>query len=329
LTYDKSVDIYLAPIASEKGRLGEFVLPEEVSPSPSNRLTGGKTNMDVYWVDGKFVKEDQALISVKDIAILRGYGVFDFMRTYNRRPFFLGAHIDRLLNSARHIGLPIPYRKDEVYSIVEETIARNPHLEEANIRIVFTGGISSDGVCPEGEGKLIVYVTHKHELPEWWYTDGVKTITVDVERYIPEAKSTNYMNAVIANMTAKQENAIEALYVDRNQKVLEGTTTNVYFFKSRRLITPNSDILAGVTRTVILNRLPVRDLFEIELRDVHQSELSAMDEMFISASNKEIVPVVKVDDLAIGRGQPGPNTREIIRLFREYTEAYGKGLNVE
>jgi branched-chain amino acid aminotransferase len=285
--------------------------------------------MEVYWVDGKFVTEDQALISVKDIAILRGYGVFDFMRTYNRRPFFLGAHIDRFLNSAAHIGLHIPYGKDEIHSIVEETIARNPDLEEANVRIVFTGGISSDGVCPEGKGKLIVYVTHKHDLPEGWYADGAKVITIEVERYIPEAKSINYMNAVIANMCARKEEAIEAIYVDRNQKILEGTTTNVYFFRGKRLITTNRNILIGVTRTVILDHLPIKDLFELELRDIYRSELGGMDEMFISASNKEIVPVVQVDDLTIGKGIPGPNTREIMWLFREYTEAYGKGLNVE
>jgi branched-chain amino acid aminotransferase len=285
--------------------------------------------MDVYWVDGKFMAEDQAVISVKDIALLRGYGVFDFMRTYGRRPFFLGAHIDRLLNSAGHIGLQIPYSKDEIYRIVEETIARNPDLPEANVRIVFTGGISSDGVCPEGKGKLIVYVTHKHELPAWWYTDGAKVITVDVERYIPEAKSTNYMNAVMANMKAKEEEAIEALYVDRNGRILEGTTTNVYFVRDKRLITPKADLLEGITRTVILNRLAIRDFFEVELRDIHRSELSDMDEMFVSASNKEIVPIVRVNDLVIGKGVPGASTKEIMRLFRAYTDGYGRGLNLE
>jgi branched-chain amino acid aminotransferase len=281
--------------------------------------------METYWVDGQFVTEDKAFISVKDIAILRGYGIFDFMRTYDRRPFHLEGHVDRLLNSGKCIGLEVNYSKEEICRIVEETIVRNPDLPEANIRIVFTGGISSDGVCPEGKGKLIVYVTHKHELPSWWYTDGVKVITVRVGRYIPEAKSTNYMNAVIANMMAKKESAVEAIYVDGVDRLLEGTTTNIFFFKNGRLVTTKGDILTGITRTVILNHL-VKDVFDVDLRDVKLSELSGMDEMFITASNKEVVPVVRVDELNIGSGQPGPLTKKIMQLFSEYTTAYGKGL---
>ncbi len=280
--------------------------------------------METYWLDGEFVTDDKAFVSAKDIAVLRGYGVFDFMRTYNRRPFYLKEHVGRLLNSAKYIGLEIPYTNEEICRIVEETMARNPELAEANIRIVFTGGVSSDGVCPEGKGKLIVYVTHKHELPQWWYTKGAKVITVDVERYIPAAKSINYMNAVIANMRAKKEDAVEAIYIDHRGRILEGTTTNVYFFRGNTLITPNEDILVGVTRTAILNHL-VKGNFNVELRDFYLTELPYVDEMCISASNKEIVPVVQVDDKIIGTGEPGPSTRKLMDLFKEYTTAYGKG----
>jgi branched-chain amino acid aminotransferase len=280
--------------------------------------------MSIFWVDKEFVTEDEALVSVKDIAILRGFGVFDFMRTYNRRPFYLREHVNRLFNSAKCIGLEIPYTNEQICEIVDETIARNPDLDEANVRIVFTGGVSSDGVCPENNGKLIIYVTPAHAIPDWWYTNGAKVITVDVERHIPEAKSINYMNAVIANMKAKEEEAIEAIYVDREGRVLEGTTTNVFFFKGNKLITAKGDILSGITRTVILDRL-VKGNFDVELRDIYISELPDFDEMFIAASNKEIVPVVTVNDLTISNGNPGPNTKKMMLLFREYTTAYGNG----
>jgi branched-chain amino acid aminotransferase len=281
--------------------------------------------VEIYWVDGQFLPDTEAFISVKDIAVLRGYGVFDFMRTYNRRPFQLEEHVERLFNSAGHIGLEIRHSKEDICRIVREALKRNPHLTEANVRIVHTGGISSDGVFPEGKGKLIVCVTKREEPPASWYVEGVKVITVQIERSIPEAKSINYMSGVIAGMRARKEGAVEAVYVDRGSHLLEGTTTNIFFFKGGRLITPGEGILSGVTRTVILDHL-VKDHFDIDLRDVKTTELPAIDEMFLSASNKEIVPVINVDGVKIGNGKPGPSTKTIMRLFTEYTTAYGKGL---
>ncbi|MGD9365603.1 MAG: aminotransferase class IV [Desulfobacteraceae bacterium] len=279
--------------------------------------------MDVYYIDGNFVEDDKASISVKDIAVLRGFGVFDFLITYNSRPFKLQEHVARLENSARNIGLSIHRTNAEICSIVEETVRRNAHHDESNVRIVYTGGISSDGVTPEGNGKLMVLVTPKHVLPEWWYTRGAKIITVEIERFLPDAKSTSYLSAVYALQLANKADAIEAVYVDRNQRVLEGTTSNFFFFKGDKLITAGKDILPGITRSVILEL--VKGRFEVEIRDIDRSELTDMSEAFITASNKEVVPVIQVDDLFVNGGKPGEKTKEIMRLFRETTTAYGQG----
>jgi branched-chain amino acid aminotransferase len=279
--------------------------------------------MDIYYIDGDFVEEDKASLSVKDIVVLRGFGVFDFLITYNKRPFKLKEHVARLENSAKNIGLSIQHTNAEICGIVEETIRRNTHHDESNVRIVYTGGISSDGVTPEGNGKLLVMVTPKHVLPAWWYTNGTKIITADIERFLPDAKSTSYLNAVYALQLANKAEAIETLYVDRNQRVLEGTTSNFFFFKRDKLITAGDGILPGITRSVILEL--VKDRFEVEIRDIDRSELNEMSEAFITASNKEVVPVVQVDDLVVGNGNPGEKTKEIMRLFRETTTAFGQG----
>lgn len=279
--------------------------------------------MDVYYIDGHFVEDDKALIPAKDITVLRGFGVFDFLITYNKRPFRLQAHVARLENSARNIGLSIHHTSAEICSIVEETVRRNAHHVESNVRIVYTGGISSDGVTPEGNGKLMVMVTPRHVLPEWWYTRGAKIITVDIERFLPDAKSTCYLSAVYALQLANKAGAIEAVYIDRNQRALEGTTSNFFFFKGGRLVTAGEDILPGITRGVILEL--VKDRFEVDIRDIHRSELADMNEAFITASNKEVVPVIQVDDLIVNGGKPGEKTREIMRLFRETTAAFGQG----
>lgn len=280
--------------------------------------------MDIYYNNGEYVDSASAVISVNDLIVLRGYGVFDFMRTYNRRPFYLDEHIVRLENSAKLINLELRWSSREISDAVMQTIEKNPHHKESNIRIVCTGGISPDGVIPQGNGKLIIMVTPKHDLPEWWYSDGASVITVNTERFLPGAKSTNYLGAVMAQQEAKRRNAVEAIYVDRNNNIKEGTTTNIFFFKGERMITGKRDILSGVTRGVVLKL--TEKLFETELREVPLAEIEDFDEVFISASNKEIVPIVKFNDIKIGDGRPGRNTKKIMELFRKYTDDYGRGL---
>ncbi|MCP3944278.1 MAG: branched-chain amino acid aminotransferase [Desulfobacteraceae bacterium] len=279
--------------------------------------------MDTYYIDKKFVTDDNALICVKDITVLRGYGVFDFLVTYNKRPFLVEEHVTRLENSARQIGLTLQHSKEEICNIVVQTIAKNPHHNESNIRIVYTGGISPDGVTPQGNGILMVMVTPKLELPPWWYTDGIKVITVDIERFMPSTKSTNYLSAVFAQQKANKAKAVEAIYKDRENRVLEGTTSNLFCFKGNKLITPPDDILPGITRKVVLEL--TKDHYEHQLRHINADELNQMDEIFITASNKEIVPVIQVNDLKIGNKKPGDKTCNIIKLFRKYTQAYGQG----
>lgn len=279
--------------------------------------------MDTYYIDGKYVDEDKAMVSVKDITVLRGYGVFDFMITYNKRPFRLEQHVTRFENSAARIGLQLNHTHQEICDIVVEAIRRNPHHNESNIRILYTGGISPDSVTPQGNGILMVMVTPRHELPDWWYTDGAAIALVDMERFIPTSKSTAYLNAVYAQQQARKTGAIEAVYVDRDHRVLEGTTTNIYGIKGNALITPPDGILPGVTRGVVLELAEA--LLDVNLRHIDRKELAQMDEIFISASNKEIVPVIRVDDMTVGDGKPGKVTREIMKRFRELTIAFGQG----
>jgi branched-chain amino acid aminotransferase len=280
--------------------------------------------VDTYYIDGEFIQENEARLPVKDITVLRGYGVFDFLVTYNKRPFFLKEHVTRLENSAADIGLELSHTNSQICEIVTETIKKNPDHTESNVRIVYTGGISPDGVTPQGNGVLMVMVTPKHELPSWWYTNGASVITVDIERFIPTCKSTNYLNAVYAQQLAAKEQAVEAIYVDRQNRVLEGTTTNFFGVKDNTLVTPPDGILSGITRGVVLEL--AKDRYPIELRHIDKDELGSFDEIFITASNKEIVPIIKINDIEVSKGKPGKQTLEIMRAFEEFTTAYGQSM---
>lgn len=278
--------------------------------------------MNVFYTDDHFVKEDQAMISVNDLGLLRGYGVFDFLRTYNLRPFHLEDHIRRLETSARLLDLPMPRTRRQILDITMETLSRND-LTEANIRIVITGGVSPDSITPGNNPKLLVMVTPQHPYPEEWYRNGVTVITTCHERYIPGAKSTHYLPAIIALSRARRENAVEAVYTDRYNRILEGTTTNFFAFFGDHLVTPGTAVLPGITRQVVLKLM--QNEFDIDIRDIQKNEIPMMDEIFITASNKEILPVVRMDDRTLGDGTPGPRTRWVMKIFAAYTCAYGEG----
>ncbi len=278
--------------------------------------------MDIYYVDGNFVPANQAAISVNDLALLRGYGIFDFLRTYNGVPFYMDAHINRLRKSAEQIGLAIPWSHDQIRDIILETLRRNNH-PESSIRLLVTGGDSPDGIFPVGNSRLIVMVSGIKVIPATWYESGVKITTTRIMRLFPEAKSINYIGGIRALEIARQQNAVESLYISAEKNILECTTSNFFGILSNRLITPKTGILPGITRKVIFDL--VSDVFETDTRQISLEELSQFDEAFITSSSREVLPVIQIDDLMIGDGHPGKVTRKIMALFTDLTSQYGKG----
>lgn len=280
--------------------------------------------MDTYYIDGAFVPESEATLSVNDLAVLRGYGVFDFLRTYNGIPFHLEDHLARLERSARLIGLTVPVSLEELAEIVHETLRRNDH-PDYNIRLVITGGLSADNITPGEKPKLLVMVTAVKQMPAEWYSAGAKVITSHMDRLVPGSKSINYIPGILSLREAADRRAIEALYVDNHGFIQEGTTSNAFAFFGQTLVTPPGDrILPGITRQVVLQL--VQEEFRVEVRDLHKDEIRLMDEAFITASNKEVVPVVRIDAIDLGDGRPGARTRRVMELFRDYTSEYGKRL---
>ncbi len=275
--------------------------------------------MSVYYVNGQFLPSDEAVIPASDLAVLRGFGAFDFLRTYGGRPFRLKDNIARLRRSCNIIELALPYTDEQIYDIVMQTLETNRGLsDEFNIRLVVTGGLSPDNITPTGESRLIVMVTPLQPPPAHWYTDGVKVIIVDIERIFPDSKSTNYIPAIIAQKRAREQGAIEALY-QRYGRILEGTTTNVFAFFGDELVTPAAGILPGITRQTILELAEPH--YPITVRELPVTEFLQADEVFITAANKQVVPVVRVDDTVFSGGRPGPRTQHIMALFHECTQA--------
>ena len=218
------------------------------------RTDGNAPVANIYYVDGEFVASDSAQLPADDLGILRGYGVFDFTRTYGGRPFRLDAHLQRLQRSAQHILLELPLPPAQIRAIALETLARNalPAGAEAGLRIVLTGGSSPDFITPAGPSRLLVLVSPLRRPPADWFREGVRVISNPLDRYLPAAKTINYAPAIVALRRARQAGAVEAIYINRRGHALEGTTTNLFAIFGNRLLTPAAEVLAGVTRQVVL-----------------------------------------------------------------------------
>ena len=282
--------------------------------------------MSIFYINGAFVDEADASVPARDLAVLRGYGAFDFLRTYGGKPFRLNKNIGRLRRSCEIIELEFPWTDEEITAIVDETIQHNAQdSDEFNIRLVVTGGISSDNITPDGDPSLIVMVQPLKPLPATWYDDGVKVITVETGRLYPKAKSIIYTAAIIAQKRAKKAGGVEALYLDEDNNVTEGTTTNVFAIYGDTIVTPEEgNLLPGITRKTVIDLIKGAGI-KLEIRNLPLEELLKADEVFITAANKQIVPVVTVDDTTIGDGKVGEGTQHVMSLFKALTEKRASG----
>lgn len=270
-----------------------------------------------WYVDGEWVHPDQARISLNDMAVLRGYSAFEALRTYDRRPFHLSAHLERLYHSAEIIDLAIPYTRAEITSVVEESIARNAY-RHASVRMLLTGGESEDGVTASGQPRLIVMISALAERDPERFTRGYRLITSRLQRETPEAKTSNYTSAVRALKEATRLGADDALFVNERGQVQEATRSNFFIFHGDTLVTPRAGVLLGITRTVVLDL--ALDRFAIEERPILLEELALADEAFVTSSSKEITPVLQIDEQIISTGKPGPRTTELEQRFIEMVE---------
>jgi len=271
---------------------------------------------NIFYVNGEYLPAREATIPATDLAVLRGMGVFESLRTYGGIPFRLPEHLDRLRQSAAGLGLPVPWENEMLSQIIRTLIEKN-NLSAASIRIVVTGGESVDFFQPIGKPGLILMALPLKPYPPTLYQKGAKVATVQQERFLPEAKSINYLAGVVAMQRAKARDPeiIEVLYIDGDGLITEGITSNVFAFLNGVLVTPGEKILMGVTRQVVLEVAHAE--FEIQVRSLSVSDIFQAEEVFITGSVKEILPVRQINDTLVGQGVVGPQTKQLMEAFQE------------
>ncbi|MCX5699393.1 MAG: branched-chain-amino-acid transaminase [Candidatus Omnitrophica bacterium] len=286
--------------------------------------------MKIY-IDGKFYDKDEAKVSVFDHGLLYGDGVFEGIRSYNRRVFKLNEHIDRLFESAQSIMLKIPLTKEQLIKAVLATLKANK-LDNAYIRLVVTRGVGDLGLDPRkcSQGRTIIIIADKVALyPQELYRAGLVIVTVPTVRNLPEAlnpqiKSLNYLNNILAKIEAANAGCDEAIMLDSLGYVAECTGDNIFVVKNGHLYTPPQCMgtLRGITRDSILE-IARKHKISAHEHVITRHEVYISDECFLTGTAAEVIPVVKVDGRVIGQGKPGKLTLSLMQKFKEMTKKEG------
>ena len=281
------------------------------------------------YLNGKFVPEAEATISVYDHGFLYGDGVFEGIRAYHGRIFRLKEHVDRLYESAKAIALEIPMTKDEMAALLLESCRVNG-LRNAYVRPIVARGVGDLGLDPRKcrHPTVVVLAREFGALYGDKYEKGLRLCTVSVRRNSPNSlspniKSLNYLNNILARLEVNAQGCDEGIMLDLQGFVSEATADNIFLVKNGVVITPPTyNSLKGITRQAVVDI--ARELgYEVHETPLTMFDVYNADEVFITGTAAEIAPCVVVDDRQVGEGRPGPITKHLIEGFRKLTATSG------
>lgn len=300
----------------------------KTKPNPVTQTPGGASLL--IYLNGQLVPKEKAVVSVFDHGLLYGDGVFEGIRAYNGRVFRLDEHLARLYRSARALVLDPGLTLKQMETAVLETLRANK-LRDAYIRLVVTRGTGDLGLDPKKCPKATVFIiADKIALyPEECYTKGLEVNTVSTRRNSsqavnPNIKSLNYLNNILAKIEAGLSGVREAIMLSLEGYVAECTGDNIFYIKGNRLVTPTTaaGALEGITREVVMQIAPSQGLV-VEEKLFTPFDLFTADEVFLTGTAAEVIPVIRIDARTIGDGAPGPKTRRLIDAFRKLTQREG------
>ncbi|MDQ8006669.1 MAG: aminotransferase class IV [Pedobacter sp.] len=254
------------------------------------------------YINGQIVSENDAKLLVTDLAVQRGYGIFDFLKTVNGKPIFIEDYFNRFYNSANEMHLDIGLDRTELYKAINSLLEKN-NIANASLKIILTGGYSEDGYQIAKPNLVIVQAPFEYDKSS--FNKGLNLLSHNYQRQLPTVKTIDYLQAIRLQPLLKLKQADDLLY-HNNGEVRECPRANIFIVKDNEVLTPNTDILRGITRSKILN-INLDDV-TIKEQDFTLDDFANADEAFISSSTKNILPVFSLDGKAIGTGTPGKIT---------------------
>ncbi len=263
------------------------------------------------FLNDRFLNNDEAMLHVSDLSMQRGYAIFDFFRTINGNPLFLRDHLDRFAASAEALHLPVCKSRDELTDILQELIRRSG-LADAGLRIMLTGGYSTDSYHPSVPN-LVISCNPVKTASASDFDKGYAVCTYSHQRELPHVKSINYLTALWLQPLLREKAADDVLYYNA-ESITEFPRSNVFMVTEEgQLLTPARNMLKGITRKAVLSI--AETMMPVEERDIPVEMLLGASEVFLTSTTKKILPVLSVDGLKIGKGRPGPVTTNLYHTF--------------
>jgi branched-chain amino acid aminotransferase len=268
-------------------------------------------------INGVITPPGEARIAVLDHGLLFGDSVYETLRTYEGKPFLFSRHFARLEHSARAIELKLPWTKSKTLEEVRATLIPG----ECRIRVVITRGVGDVEADIETctDPAVIIIVVPLIPVPERVYQQGVDVVISTVRRStrFADIKTGSLIHQVLARREAKLKHAYEAILLTADDKLSDGITSNIYMIRDGKLLTPSRDagIVDGITRGVVLEL--ARDMgLHVAEGLFETNEIHRAQEMFLTSSTREVVPIARVDGKLVGSGKPGPVTLMLLRGYR-------------
>ncbi|MCF8452597.1 MAG: aminotransferase class IV [Pedobacter sp.] len=262
------------------------------------------------WVNDSLIPSDEANLNIADLAVQRGYGIFDFFKTIDGKPVFLEDHLDRLFRSAVLMRLELKQSREEIRDKILRLIENN-NLKDSGIKVILTGGFSSDGFNI-AEPNLIIS-QQAFQIPRTMSEKGISILTHEYQRQFSNAKTLDYLQAIWLQPILKEKKADDVLYYS-DGLLRECPRANIFVVtKDQKVLTPESGMLKGVTRKHVLEISGAS--YVTEARDVSLEELRNAGEVFITSTTKNILPVIQVDGYVIGDGNPGEVSRALAKEY--------------
>lgn len=285
----------------------------------------------LIYLDGNLVPKSEAKISVFDHGFLYGDGIFEGIRIYSGNIFKLHEHLVRLYESAKSICLEIPLTMEEMEEATVETVRAN-NLQDGYIRLVVSRGAGDLGLDPANCPKpcVVIIADQVRLYPQELYEKGLEIVTVPTRRNTvdalnPKIKSLNYLNNVLVKLEAKRAGVLEALMLNSEGYVCEASGDNVFLVKNGLILTPPGYLgaLEGITKNVVMDL--ARNLgYDVQEVPFTRHDVFVADEVFLTGTAAEVIPVVNVDGRVIGTGKPGEVTKQLITAFREIVTTDGR-----
>lgn len=278
----------------------------------------------VVYVNGDWVSDSKASVSVSDVGLQRGYGVSEVISVYNGVPYLLDRHMKRMVHSLQALRIP-NVSAEKIQKIIHAGIKKNGETD-CTVKVIITGGTAAQGPSFKGRPTVIVLFSDPEKILKRQYTDGVRVIPFEASRMFKDVKSLNYISSVLGVLHAEDKDAYEAIFMDARGRVTEGMTSNFFIVHNGILYTVRTDhVLAGITRGRVLELarsiLPVQEIDMLTERDVVRA-----DEAFITSRNRNIIPVTQWDKKTIGDGTPGTWTILLMeKLSKDIDRACGRG----